>query len=141
MKDITLKITGKQSYDGIEEEQMEFITDGRFYVRGKTAFIIYDESEVSGMSGCTTTIRVDESSLKMKRTGAEGMGTVLYFEEGKRFSSVYDTPYGAMGIEVLTDYVKNELDTENGKGCINVEYQISMEGLAEGRNKITIEIM
>ncbi len=141
MKDITLKITGKQSYDGIEEEQMKFITDGRLYVRGKAAFIIYDESEVSGMAGCTTTIRADDCSLKMKRTGAEGMGTVLYFEEGKRFSSVYDTPYGAMGIEVLTDYVRNEIDTENGTGSINVEYQISMEGLAEGRNKITIEIM
>ena len=34
MKDITLKIIGKQSYDDMEEEQMEFVTDGRLYVRG-----------------------------------------------------------------------------------------------------------
>ena len=49
MKDITLKIIGKQSYDDMEEEQMEFVTDGRFYVRGGSAYIIYDESEVSGL--------------------------------------------------------------------------------------------
>ena len=48
MKDITLKIIGKQSYDDMEEEQMEFVTDGRLYVRGGSAYIIYDESEVSG---------------------------------------------------------------------------------------------
>lgn len=40
MKDITLKIIGKQSYDDMEEEQMEFVTDGRFYVRGGSAYII-----------------------------------------------------------------------------------------------------
>ena len=54
MKDITLKIIGKQSYDDMEEEQMEFVTDGRFYVRGGSAYIIYDESEVSGLAGCKT---------------------------------------------------------------------------------------
>ena len=34
MKDITLKITGKQCYESHEEEQMEFVTDGKLYVRG-----------------------------------------------------------------------------------------------------------
>lgn len=46
-----------------------------------------------------------------------------------------------MGIEVLTDRVQNSIDMEKGSGCIDVEYQVSMEGLAEGRNRITIEIM
>lgn len=141
MKDITLKIIGKQSYDDMEEEQMEFVTDGRLYVRGGSAYIIYDESEVSGLAGCKTTIRVDDRSVKMKRIGEAGFGAELYFEKGKRFSSVYETPYGPMGIEVLTDRVQNSIDMEKGSGCIDVEYQVSMEGLAEGRNRITIEIM
>ena len=141
MKDITLKIIGKQSYDDMEEEQMEFVTDGRLYVRGGSAYIIYDESEVSGLAGCKTTIRVDDRSVKMKRIGEAGFGTELYFEKGKRLSSVYETPYGPMGIEVLTDRVQNSIDMEKGSGCIDVEYQVSMEGLAEGRNRITIEIM
>ena len=141
MKDITLKIIGKQSYDDMEEEQMEFVTDGRLYVRGGSAYIIYDESEVSGLAGCKTNIRVDARSVKMKRIGEAGFGTELYFEKGKRFSSVYETPYGPMGIEVLTDRVQNSIDMEKGSGCIDVEYQVSMEGLAEGRNRITIEIM
>ena len=87
MKDITLKIIGKQSYDDMEEEQMEFVTDGRFYVRGGSAYIIYDESEVSGLAGCKTTIRVDDRSVKMKRIGEAGFGAELYFEKGSAFQA------------------------------------------------------
>ena len=93
------------------------------------------------MEGCTTTIRVDDHSVKMRRTGIAGFGAELYFEKGKRFSSVYETPYGPMGVEVLTEHVKNNLDMETGSGSIDVEYHVSMEGLAEGRNKLTINIM
>ena len=74
----------------------------------------------------------DSASLKLGE---------LYFEEGKRFSSVYETPYGPMGVEVFTDYVKNNFDMEKCQGSIDVQYQVSMEGLAEGINKITIKVM
>ena len=47
MKDITIKITGKQCYDGTEEDQMEFITDGRLYERNGYCYLIYDESQRS----------------------------------------------------------------------------------------------
>lgn len=141
MKDITLKIVGKQSYDNLDEDQLEFVTDGRFYARNGAAYIIYDESELSGMEGCKTTIKVDDKSVKLKRIGLSGPGTELYFEQGKRFNGVYHTPYGPVGIEVLTDYVKNNLDVEMASGSVAVQYQISMDGLAEGRNKITIDIM
>lgn len=141
MKDITLKITGRQQYEGIEEDQMEFVTDGKLYIRNGVAYIIYDETEVSGMEGCKTTIRVSEKSVKMRRTGDMGLGTELYFETGKRFNSIYETPYGPMGVEVLTEHVNNELDIEKGQGLVDVQYQISMEGLAEGRNRLTIKVM
>ena len=141
MKDITLKITGKQQYNGMEEDQMEFVTDGKLYVRNGIVYIMYDETEVSGLAGCKTTIRLADSSVKMRRTGEQGLHTELYFETGRRFSSRYETPYGPMGVEVLTDYVKNEFDMERGEGSIDVQYQISMEGLAEGRNRITIKVM
>ena len=141
MKEVTLKITGKQEYEGVEEDQMEFVTDGRLYVRGGSAYIIYDETQVLGMEGCKTTIKLDGRSVRMRRTGELGLQAELYFEKGKRFSSIYETPYGPMGIEVLTDYVKNSFDAEKGQGSVDVQYQVSMEGVAEGRNRITIKVM
>ena len=48
--------------------------------------------------------------LKMKRISKEGPGPELYFEEGKRFSSNYETPMGPMEVEVLTRSIKNLMD-------------------------------
>ena len=141
MNEITLKIKGKQKIKDVEEDQMEFVTDGRLYEKNNSIYIMYDESEVSGMKGCTTTIKMTENSIKMRRTGDLGMNTELYFETGKRFNSVYNTPYGPMGIEVLTNYVKNDFDKEVYKGMIDVEYKISMDAVVESQNRLTIEVM
>ncbi|MBR6528541.1 MAG: DUF1934 domain-containing protein [Firmicutes bacterium] len=141
MKEITLKITGKQKIKGVEEDQMEFVTDGKLYERNNSIYIMYEESEVSGMKGCTTTIKMTDDSIKMRRNGDLGMNTELYFETGKRFNSIYNTPYGPMGIEVLTKYVDNRFDKETDKGVIDVEYKISMDGVVESQNRLTIEVM
>ena len=141
MRDITIKITGKQLYEGCEEDQMEFITDGRLYQRNGYCYLVYDESEISGMEGLRTTLRFNDKSLRMKRTGKNGPQSELYFEEGRRFMSTYDTPDGYMGIEVLTTAVRNLVDKEAGKGRIDVEYDVSLDGVAEGRNRITIDLM
>ncbi len=141
MKDITIKITGKQCYDDIEEEQMEFVTDGRLYEKNGFYYLIYDESEISGLEGFRTTLKFDDKSLKMKRISKEGPGPELYFEEGKRFSSNYDTPMGPMEIEVLTRSVRNLMDKEAQKGKLDIEYDVSMGGVAEGKNKLIIDVM
>ena len=141
MKEITLKITGKQKIKDVEEDQMEFVTDGKLYEKNNSIYIMYEESEVSGMKGCTTTIKMTEDSIKMRRLGDLGMNTELYFETGKRFNSVYNTPYGPMGIEVLTKYVNNNFDKEASKGVIDVEYKISMDAVVESQNRLTIEVM
>ncbi len=140
MRDITLKIIGKQFFDNQEMEQMEFVTDGKLYFRSGAAYVIYDESGVSGMPMGKTMLRVKDDTVKMRRVGGEAR-TELYFEKGKRFSSNYETPFGEMGIEVLTSMVENGLDSETGSGQININYDVSMEGYAEGKNQLTIDIM
>ena len=140
MKDITLKITGKQIFDGSEEEQMEFVTDGKLYLRNDAVYVVYDESDISGLAGCKTTLKLKDNTVKMRRTGGEGYGTELYFEEGKRFSNIYNTPYGDMGIEVLTASVKTELNDDYA-GKVSIAYDVSMEGMEEGKNQITIDIL
>lgn len=142
MKDITLKIVGKQIYRDIEEEQIEFVTEGKLYEKGDSLYLIYEESEFSGMPGCKTSIKVTGDSLRMKRLGtydASG-NTAIQFEKGKRYRGLYDTPYGAIEMEVLTNNFKKNLDSE-GKGTIDIDYNISLKGLSESRSTINIEVM
>ena len=141
MKDIMLKITGKQFSGDISEDQMEFITEGKLYEKGDSTYLIYDESEFSGFPGCKTTLKLTGDCIRMKRIVSEvGFGMEFIFEKGKRFNSKYHTPYGNLDMEVLTNDVVNNL-TEEGFGDINIDYHVSLNGMAEGRNRLKIEVM
>lgn len=118
---------------------MEFITDGKLYQRKDAIYMVYDESPLSGLEGCKTTLKLCGDTLRMRRIGSGG-GSELYFEKDQRFSSTYDTPYGPMGVEVLTRSVENRFDPETLSGGITVNYDVSLEGMAEGRNRIEIDV-
>ena len=141
MKDIMLKITGKQFAGDNSEDQMEFITEGKLYEKGDATYLIYDESEFSGFPGCKTTLKLTGDCIRMKRIGSEvGFGMEFIFEKGKRFNSKYHTPYGNLDMEVLTNDVVNNL-SEEGFGDIHIDYHVSLNGMAEGRNRLKIEVM
>lgn len=147
MKDIMLKIIGKkienatvQNAESIED-QVEFITEGRFYKRGNSFYLVYDETDPSGLEDSTTSLKITGDRIKMKRYGEEfGMETAIEFEKGKRYNGIYDTPYGAFEMEVLTNDIKNNI-LNIGEGTLDIDYDISLKGLSEGRNMLKIEIM
>lgn len=142
MKDIMLKIIGKQITSEQEENVLEFITEGKFYRKGSSVYLLYKESEVSGMEGCTTSLKVKGDTVKMRRYGESvPLDTVIEFEKGKRFEGYYDTPFGAVEMEVLTNEVENCLQGDLGKGTLKIDYHISLRGLTEGRSKLDIEII
>lgn len=141
MRDITLKITGKQIYENHEEDQMEFVTEGQLYQKNGAIYVIYDESALSGLEGCKTTLKLAGDTLRMKRIGQGGAGTEMYFEENKRFTSTYSTPYGPMDIEILTRSINNDFDMETLSGNVAVCYDVSLQGMAEGKNKLEINVM
>jgi len=136
-----LRIIGKQlSYD-IEEVQLEFVTEGKIYEKEEALYLEYDESEFSGMPGCRTKLELSGDMIKMSRLGAGvGLDTEIEFRKGKRYSGYYETPFGAVEMEVLTNDIENNLTAE-GKGSVNIDYHISLKGLAEGRNRLNIEVM
>lgn len=141
MKDIMLKIIGKQFSGDEAEEQMEFVTEGKLYEKNGATYLIYEESEFSGFPGCKTSLKLTGDTIRLKRIGdGTEYGMEIEFKEGQRFSSKYDTPYGPIGMEVLTDSVTNDLSPE-GYGKIGVKYQVSLGGMAEGRNELNIEVI
>jgi uncharacterized beta-barrel protein YwiB (DUF1934 family) len=142
MKDIMLKIVGRQVAFDSEESQLEFMTEGKYYVRGDSVYLSYDESEFSGMEGCTTSLKITGDHIKMKRYGESiSLDTEIVFEKGKRFKGYYDTPYGSVKMEVLTNDVINKIEKSEGRGTLNIDYQISLKGLSESRSILDIEII
>ena len=141
MKDIMLKIIGKQLSWDMEELQLEFVTEGQIYEKDQSLCLVYDESEFSGMPGCKTKLEFTEDQIKMSRLGKDiGIDTEIEFRKGKRYKGYYDTPFGAIEMEVLTNEIENNLSSE-GRGSVNIDYNISLKGLTEGRNRLNIEVM
>lgn len=145
MKDIMLKITGKTvtQDEGSEKQEniMEFVTAGQLYRRGTTTFIKYPESELSGLEGCTTSLIITKDKVKMRRTGqALAADTEMEFKKGERFYGMYETPYGPIGMELLTNDVTGLQDVGEGKQALSIDYHISLRGFMEARNKLDIEI-
>lgn len=145
MKDIILKIIGNQLYGlegrSDEDDVIEFVTEGRFGRKGDALFLMYEESELSGVEGCTTSLKVADGKVRMKRYGESGgIQTAIEFEKGQKFTGWYETPFGAIEMEILTNDVDNRLDPE-GAGTLGIDCSVSLKGLAESRNLLRFEIM
>jgi len=141
MKEVMIRIKGKQVSKDAGEDEMEFVTEGKLYLRKGTVYLVYDETELSGVPGCRTRLRLRDGEIQMKRFGeGAGVGTEILFEQGKRYTGYYDTPFGPIPLEVLTNYVRSSI-TEDGDGGIDIDYEISLKGLMEGRNTLNITLM
>lgn len=147
MRNVMLKITGSQIRHefGADSEQdvLEFITEGQLCEKSGSLYVLYKETELSGFDGCTTTLKIADGSVRMKRIGKSvPMDTVIEFEEGKRYEGYYATPFGTIMMEVLTNTIENSLTAEaDGKGKLDIDYHVSLRGLSEGRNKLSVEIL
>ncbi|MDO4745581.1 MAG: DUF1934 domain-containing protein [Bacillota bacterium] len=141
MKEIMVKIKGHQISEEAGEDSMEFITEAKLYDKGEALYLIYEESELSGIPGCKTRLKLKGNQVQMKRIGEDGSsGHEIRFEKGKRYSGFYDTPFGAIELEVLTNKLENTLSAD-GKGHVDIDYSISLKGLLEGRNRLNITLM
>ncbi|WP_066506322.1 DUF1934 domain-containing protein [Abyssisolibacter fermentans] len=138
MKDVKVKIVGKQTGLQGEENTIELITEGKFYKKNDIYYVVYDESEISGMQGSTTTLKIQEHKVQMRRFGTNS--SKLIFEKGKKHVTDYITAYGEMTMEVLTNKLNMDI-SDNGKGKIEMSYRLNISKIAESANTLSIEIM
>lgn len=148
MKDIVLKITGRtlssipKPPEGAEDGPIEFITEGKLSSRGSVMFISYDESPLSGMTGCKTSLTISPKKVKLRRSGEHiTKDTVMEFEEGKRHTALYETPMGSIGMEILTDKISPFQPVGENTDKMTIEYAISLKGLLEARKSLDIEVV
>ncbi|MEG0391247.1 MAG: DUF1934 domain-containing protein [Anaerovoracaceae bacterium] len=140
MKTVMLKIVGKHVHDNVEEEEMQLMTEGTLEHKDGVIYLNYDESELSGLEGFETTLTLTEDSVRLVRESqVGGVDTEIYFKKGERHFDSYATPYGPIELEILTNELENTV-TEEGKGEVNIDYNLCLRGLMEGRSKLSIEV-
>ena len=138
MKSVKLKIKGRQTNTEGEESVIELITEGKLYSKNGSLYIVYDETEISGMEGSTTTLKIQNHKVSMKRFGNNTSS--LIFEKGQSHRTEYMTAYGDMTLEVVTEKVDVNI-SESGKGNIDLSYRINLSESMESNNHLTIDIL
>ncbi len=125
---VQLRIVGKQYYDGQEPDVIELITEGTLTREKQVWEISYEESDLTGMAGVTTSFRAGPRGVSLKRTGR--LQSTMIFREGVRHESLYQMEFGALMIAVCARRVRTDL-TEQG-GTVDISYTIEIENTASG---------
>ncbi len=135
-----IKVTGiQENLDG-DKNTIELTTEGSFYDKNGNYYIVYDESEISGMEGATTRLKIeDNKKVSMKRFGTSAAD--LKFEEGIKHETNYMTMYGNFTIQITTNDLNIQIDRDTGKGSIGIDYDLKISGGIETSNKLKVELM
>ena len=137
MNEVTLKIIGTQESQEGENNEIEIITRGKHYKKADCFYLVYDETELSGMEGSTTTLKIEGDVVYMKRFGKNE--SKLVFEKGKNHKTIYQTIYGNMDMEVYTDKIEVKHHIKGIKE-LDISYRLNISGNIETCNRLMIRV-
>lgn len=136
-KTVMLSIEGRQSYAGQEPEVIELVTEGTLEQTDLGWIISYEESDLTGMLGVTTTFTVEGKKMTLTRTGK--LNSQMIFQEGVRHESLYQMEFGALMLSVCARRINTELSADGG--TIDLSYGIEIEQTEAGVIDYHLDIM
>ena len=119
-----------------EPDVIELVTEGSMEFRDGGWDISYEESDLTGLSGVTTTFRVEQGKITLSRKG--NLSSEMVFQEGVNHSSLYQMEFGALMITVCATRIFAQLG--EGFGMIDLVYNIDIEQSASGTVDYHLEI-
>ena len=125
---VMLSIRGKQTYQDQEPDVIELVTEGTMEYRNDGWDICYEESELTGLAGVTTTFRVEKGKIILQRNGA--LASEMIFQKGVSHTSLYQMEFGAFMITVCASRLFAQLGPQGG--MIDLVYDIDVENTAVG---------
>ena len=135
-KMVNLSVCGRQYYPGQDPEVIELTTEGTMQWVDNGWEISYEESELTGLVGTTTTFRLEDGQVVLIRKGQ--VRSQMIFREGVPHDSLYQLDFGALLITVCAKQIQAQI-TEAG-GTIDLVYSISIEQGEEGLVEYHLEI-
>lgn len=135
-KNVIISLKGTQSAEDQDSNVMELVTEGKYYKKDDAYYVTYDESEVTGMNGTTTTLKVTDDVVTLIRVGS--VNSHFVFKQGQKHVSYYDTENGAFTISVLANAVDVKMDDHGGE--IRVGYQLEIDNNKTGENDFFMSI-
>ena len=135
-KPVILSIQGCQYYSEQEPEVIELVTEGTMEYRDGGWDICYEESDLTGLAGVTTTFRLESGQVLLQRTGK--LRSEMLFREGVSHDSLYQMEFGALMLTVCAKQIQANI-SERG-GMVDLVYSIQIEGMDAGMVEYHLDI-
>ena len=133
---VLLFIRGEQYFDDVDPDATELTTEGTLELTEEGLLLTYQETALTGMEGATTTFEVSGPQVILRRVGS--VNSQMVFEEGRQHTSLYETPYGELSVDIQTSALRHNL-SERG-GLLEIKYSIAVEHTVTGRNSFKIRV-
>lgn len=136
MNNVIVTIIGTQRDAQGEENRIELITTGHYYKKNGVQYIVYKDSEISGLEGVTTMLKVYDQYMVLVRMGS--VACTQEFRLGEKSHSTYVTPYVTLEMGTLTQDINVALS--NLAGNINIRYELEINGQWQSTNTLSISV-
>lgn len=130
-----VNIITKQYDENSNVDTIKLNVVGETYNKNNDIYVVYKQTEEGHTT--TSTIKICEEEVSIKQFGASN--STMIFKEGSSSITRYRTPQGMLIIE--TDTKKLIIDKSEEKRIkININYEIKIMDMFQGRNEISILI-
>lgn len=133
---VMLSLHSVQRYEDQEAEELELVSEGTMEFRDGGWEISYDETELTGLAGVTTTFRVEKDQLTLRRTGQ--LNSEMVFRLGYAHDSLYQMPFGAFLMRVETTSLFYDIVPDGGS--IDLCYRVTIENTQTGTVEYHMDI-
>ena len=133
---VILSIQGCQYYPEQDPEVIELVTEGTLEQLETCWEICYEESDLTGLAGVTTTFRLEPGQVVLQRSGK--LRSEMVFREGVRHDSLYQMDFGALLIAVCASRIFAQIGDEGG--MVDLVYSIDIEHNTAGTVDYHLEI-
>lgn len=135
-KEAIISILGIQKYEGQAPDNIELVTNGFFHIKDGKFYVQYDETELTGMEGTKTMIKIEPQRVAIMRSGSTT--AQLTFTPGDSNAALYNTMYGPIDISTKTRSLECALD-ENG-GSVDIKYDVEIDRTFASLNTLKIVV-
>ena len=135
-ENVIISIKGSQLYEGQAPDVTELVTNGTLRRENGGYTIAYQETELTGLEGTTTKLRIEGPRVTLLREGS--VNSQMIFEEGQKHLSMYETPYGSLAVGIDTRRMKNTVG-ESG-GDLEIDYAIEIDNLLAGKSLFQLNV-
>lgn len=136
MRKVIVTVVGTQTDAAGEESRIELVTVGSRRDKDGVSYITYRESEVSGLEGTTTLLKLYPGRMTLVRMGAVELKQE--FAPGLKSHGTYITPYGSMKLTVATRSL--ERAAAGGIDAVTAGYDLEINGRWQSYNTLALEI-